>query len=469
MNKNIVKLIAILVMCFVIGAVLVACEGPQGPQGEPGKDGAASTVPGPQGPAGNDGKDATLTVDADGYIWANGVNTGIKVDISEENEICDDEHQFVAETWKEHTISSKGIDIAFCVDCGYAEWQVVDHVYDVVKTTPATCTADGKVEYFCECGLINESKTEVLTKLGHDYVPFDENNIDPTWSLAEPKAGLEPCLEQEVYITNCTRCDLEIEALTSATGHNFGDDTRWELAEPNKDVCACLCEPVWVRTCLNEGCKTEDHKYGAPTGHAWGDWTILVKPTATTAGSAARECANNCTFHTGHCVETIVLPALNDQDYTVTTVAATCGAEGSKTYTFKAQNLGETFTVVVEKTAHNYTGATVTVTTAPTATAAGKATVKCNDCDHVETVVLGDLTTATSYKAGNCDKPVDTYEYKFTLNGTELVATVLVNANYNHLITLPNELIVEGDYYFYTVKYCDTCDTWVVVHAEPKA
>ena len=55
MNMNIVKLFAIVVMCFMIGAALVACgsEGPQGPQGPQGEVG-------PQGPAGTPGADGGL-------------------------------------------------------------------------------------------------------------------------------------------------------------------------------------------------------------------------------------------------------------------------------------------------------------------------------------------------------------------------------------------------------------------------
>ena len=60
MNKNIIKLFAILVMCFMIGSVLVACQGeqgatgPQGPQGIQGEKGEAGAQ-GPQGPAGETG------------------------------------------------------------------------------------------------------------------------------------------------------------------------------------------------------------------------------------------------------------------------------------------------------------------------------------------------------------------------------------------------------------------------------
>ena len=59
MNKNIVKLIAILVMCFMLVSVLVACKGETGATGPQGPAG----LQGKTGPAGADGKTPVRGVD----------------------------------------------------------------------------------------------------------------------------------------------------------------------------------------------------------------------------------------------------------------------------------------------------------------------------------------------------------------------------------------------------------------------
>ena len=456
MNKNIVKLIAILVMCFVIGAVLVACEGPQGPQGEPGKDGAASTVPGPQGPAGNDGKDATLTVDADGYIWANGVNTGIKVDISEENEICDDEHQFVAETWKEHTISSKGIDIAFCVDCGYAEWQVVDHVYDVVKTTPATCTKNGKVEYFCECGLINEALTEVIDALGHDHPAFNpEKPTDGGWKYVDDSLNLVECKDQDVYSHTCARCGDVAKEMLPAPGCTWGE---WRIAEDNKNLCPCLDDVVEARICSVCGDKETRVKEKA-TGHQnWGEWTEVVAPTLTTAGSAKRACTD-CNH--ADCVETKVLPILNATDYVVATSGNACvGTVTTYTYTIGGKEFK--YEDKVGGKGHTYV-ADATIANAPTFKAEGSVNLTCSECGHVETVTLPKLDKVNyTWTQGQCDAIPDKYTITKTVEGTEFTFTFEVASESNHAPYTGTEVTkeAEGTYYIYTLYMCSECGAW---------
>ena len=465
MNKNIVKLIAILVMCFVIGAVLVACEGPQGPQGEPGKDGAASTVPGPQGPAGEDGKDATLTVDADGYIWANGVNTGIKVDISEENEICDDEHQFVAETWKEHTISSKGIDIAFCVDCGYAEWQVVDHVYDVTKTTPAKCGVDGKVEYFCECGLINEALTQVIEAESHDIPAFDVAN--PTangWTLVEDNLVTNVCMNQDVYRHQCTKCGFKQEEKTPALGHDWGE---WKLAEENnQDICPCENQNVYGRTCNRCGIKDEQTKKDPATGHTYGAWEKNVDPTVAAKGSLIKYCT--VCKHTG-CYETKELPVLNATDYATASTGTEC--EGvATTYTYTVDGLTFEYKTTTSGKGHTY-AAKYDVKTVPTTENEGVIIATCSECGATKEVTIPALNTVDyTFTPGDCDTR-DSYKKVVTVGTTDITVVFEIAGAYNHepWNGVDETRIVEGEFYIYTIYMCEECGTWVKLSAVPKA
>ena len=133
MNKNIIKLFAILMMCFLIGSVLVAC----------GNTNAGEEV------IVQDGKDAVVTI-VGGYWYINGENTGVKAEGED---------------------GKNGIDATDCTNHDYNiydeagnlvevngnKWVIESHAHDCVpsivagQSKAATCTEGGYDTLTCTC------------------------------------------------------------------------------------------------------------------------------------------------------------------------------------------------------------------------------------------------------------------------------------------------------------------------------
>lgn len=80
--------------------------------------------------------------------------------------------------------------------------------------------------------------------------------------------------------------------------------------------------------------------------HNWGGWTISAKPTLTATGTATRVCQSDSSH-----VDTYTLPNLTNSLWTKgASVAATCAAEGSQTYTSSYGSV----TIATSKTEHTW-------------------------------------------------------------------------------------------------------------------
>lgn len=496
MNKNIIKLFAILVMCFMICAVLVACSSTQGAQGPKGDKGESI-----KGDKGDDGKDGTkVTIGADGYFYLDGVKTEWKAEGKDATECNLADHDWQIEDFRPHTQYATGLKIGICSDCGDAKWFVEDHEFTTEHLHAPNCTEDGYIEYSCACGKYSNDVTVVpatghsydavvtaptcvdkgyttytcacgytyvddyVDALGHDHAEFDEDNIDlDAWTLAEPKPVDEPCLKGDVYVNKCSRCDVKISAETTPIGHDLGDK---KLAENQQDVCYCQDQLVYVSECQNEGCSYQKESFGDPIGHNHEGWKVTVTPTTTTAGEIKNACANadkckaDCTF----CNKVETLPALDETNYTLVTVEATCSSTGSMTYTYNKYNTVKVV-ITLDKTAHDYENGAWKVVTKPTNTTTGTVEFKCNDCTETKLFTLPALTDAAyTVVAGSCATQKDTYE--ITLNGEKVTFTV--EHEYAHSFPSEETLEAEGVYYIYTVRYCSECDAWVVIDARLK-
>ena len=87
-------------------------------------------------------------------------------------------------------------------------------------------------------------------------------------------------------------------------------------------------------------------KAAAPHTHNWGGWTISTKPTLTATGTATRVCQSDSSH-----VDTYTLPNLTNSLWTKgASVAATCAAEGSQTYTSAYGSV----TIATPKTEHTW-------------------------------------------------------------------------------------------------------------------
>ena len=151
-------------------------------------------------------------------------------------------------------------------------------------------------------------------------------------------------------------------------------------------VWACV---VVDPTCTVDGSKTYTSKYGKvvvtleKTGHSYGEWTFVVEPTETTAGTVAKVCPK-CNDR-----QEVEVAALTDASvWSVTEVLPTCQKAGSRTY------VSEYGTVVVELPKEEHVYGEWTLVTEPTETATGSATRTCK-YGETDTVTVPALTDAS--------------------------------------------------------------------------
>lgn len=115
----------------------------------------------------------------------------------------------------------------------------------VAKTTPATCTADGKKVYTCSCG---NSYTEVLTATGHSFGSWSQTKAPTT-------------LEQGVEARTCSGCAIaETRAVDPpASDELFAHymDTAFDL--PRFDSVSDLSRKDLLMWCCRLGGLTYQH------------------------------------------------------------------------------------------------------------------------------------------------------------------------------------------------------------------
>lgn len=233
------------------------------------------------------------------------------------------------------------------------------HVWDSgTRTTEPTCTTDGEQIYHCNYeknGVCTATKTEAIQKLGHRYVLT--------------KRDAPTCESDGILHGKCSRCSKTItkrDTKNPALGHSWTD---------NGDGTA---------TCSREGCGT-NHTHELDSG------TISVAPTCTTNGEKEYCCTyTNCSYKktepltaTGHknketrnekkptckedgytgdayCKDCGILLSSGkvtkkfEHDWNSGTVTkmATCTEEGTMTYT--CESCGDTETIKIPMTLHNY-------------------------------------------------------------------------------------------------------------------
>lgn len=592
MNKNIVKLIAILVMCFMLVSVLVACKGetgatgPQGEKGEqgiqgiPGKDGAngADGAQGPKGDKGDKGDQGepglpgtngidglTPTIGENGNWFIGDVDTGVKAEGKDGQDGQDgqdgkdgvdatdcENHTWSYEVLREHTVTTYGVTLAVCDNCGDAMFVYDNHNYNkVFDIKVPTMENNGAVALICECGDLHDVEIPALSnsrfymvEAGHCmkadkyscslydaeqfvdcFVEFEVKNdrhtfteftgaeVEGEWKQVIPAEIECECSADKLYYPVCTNgCGTDFSApefveyvqVVKAPGHTF-DPNGWHEAQKKPGESPCMQDTVYVNECtvcykdgelLHVDCVETRVETEAP-GHTWGEWSVLVAPTATTAGEAMRVCTVCELEEYGSQVVTdkIVLPALNETDYTyAVTLAPNCLETGKATYTHN--ETGIVIDAELEALGHAYseTSKVEVVVNAvmfleneqvlyiPTAY------ITCDACDHVEAVELpvacienvttGEKVIGAGYLVnyGHCYQDHDAYT--FTIAGCEAIGeetTIVVNfkidAGYEHDDAPADEelVLVEGTEKNYYVYKCSKCGDWIVAKYEAKA
>lgn len=328
MNKNIIKLFAILMMCFLIGSVLVAC---------------GST---------NEDNEEVFTVDiVDGYWVINGVKTDVKAegkdganglpgkDGADADSIRCEEHHWdpVYVTIAEHTQDTIGLFLKVCVDCDGAEVIRYDHVYDQKGETVApTCTDAGYTVYSCICGKVDPATTErdVVAALGHvkgekEYVEFDGTKYCACqWNNPWVKWCVNEC------------CTLETPLEEGNDGIQPHEYTEWAPAEqgsiPDCDWIVGTMHRVCIKCEASAVCDCEDSeqtdtKGGVAPGHAEGQayTKVDIVGEEIVASFICKDCGDKVT-------DKFAVAA-----YTTTT-PATCAQDGSIVVSFQGKELSKT-------------------------------------------------------------------------------------------------------------------------------
>lgn len=605
MNKNIIKLFAILVMCFMIGSVLVACQGeqgatgPQGPQGIQGEKGeagaqgpqgpAGETGPqGPAGPAGTNGTNGTNGADGIGIenveINANGelvitytdgkvVNLGVVkgedgkdgADGEDGKDGADGENAFVCENhvWdyavlSEHTTDHVGQTLLVCEECGYAAFKYENHVfgegsaYEIIVMP--TEDAPGKVLIHC-AGTNCEAEVEApIAPLSNSrfYMVNPGNCVTPdvyNFSIVDPDLGIDlvasfelpsnvhsfvdysdeavaagawklvinptpecVCTADKIYYPVCQNgCGVEFDApefvdvhhVIPAPGHTF-DPNGWHEAEKKPGESPCMQDTVYVNECtvcynsdlLHVDCVETKVVSNAP-GHSWSDWSVIAAPTADTVGQAIRVCEECAKVEYGslNIVDSLDLPVLSEADYDyAVTLAPTCVDKGTATYTYK-NDTSIVIEVELDPNGHafsaesEYTCEVESVLSGDVITHTPTVSIKCNDCDYKEVIVLpvactenivtGEKIIGNGYLVnyGHCYQAYDAYT--FVISGVDVPAigednTIVVEfqiaEEYTHDDAPADEelVLVEGTEKNYFVYKCSKCGDWIVAKYENK-
>ncbi len=467
MRKNIIKLLAILAMCFMVVGVLASCGKEEAPAADENNNQNQTTTP-------------EMYI-KDGTYWVGDFNTGFPAS-DEDREYCIDHEWHHVHTTQEHTQDGTPEIIFYgCLDCNYCYTVEVGHIYDTkVETVAVTCTTDGYTVYACRCGLTENR--DVVPALGHSYdtkvdiVPAtcttdgydvfecrcgltENRNIVPalghdlpvwnaSWTyetvdttvwtaLTTITAADCPCEFVGKYDAKCTRCDVRTEVKeTVKVEHSY---TKFYPAVPDATLSPCLQASYEIAKCDNcnhaeniaEHAGCVNHAFYKETkpapGHDWSAWTLVDgKPTKTATAEITRSCkTSGCGY-----VQTATLPVLNGTDYDLKVDDPSCVSTGLETYMITKDGTTFTFTVVIETTGgHKINTATAEITKEPTTTAAGEAKVVCPDCKAELTYVLPAIPTAEAYRngatagytivAGTCADPTVTFKLVLAGNNVE--------------------------------------------------
>ncbi len=192
--KNILKLIAVVALCFVIGGVLVAC--------------------------GDKGNSAPY-IGADGNWYVNGEDTGVKAqgpagaDGKDLDANCEHEWAHYEVEAHAHTQTEDGLVIKACTKCyGAVVGYETIHVWDEENSYEATC----------EEGAFEGVKCSVCGKAGEGEYTSDP--LGHAWTEKKPVAadGEYICIDGGVLVRHCETC-LEYEyETTDAIPHK---STNW--------------------------------------------------------------------------------------------------------------------------------------------------------------------------------------------------------------------------------------------------
>lgn len=513
MNKNIIKFFAVLVMCFMIGAVLVACQGETGPQGaqgvkgdqgEKGETGAAGAN-GQNGKDGKDGKDglgiASVVINEAGELvitYTDGTSANLGNVVGEKGEdafVCTN-HDFVSIEISDTVGAYYTLEV--CNTCGWAQIGCAHNNY-VTTYTPATCETAGFTTYECNaCDHVWVVEDLTAPAFGHKLPAFDEADPSATgWTLDINNSGLCDCEWERTYTALCANgCGADVHTTGTAIGHVYGP---WEDTTNNSNACDCEWIPIQIAPCTrcNHDTCFDSQEIGTAKGHKWGNWLVVTAPTADAEGEAIRICETCGADHEVDGTDSIVLPKLDTTNYVYSVInAEACAVDGKATYTYTYTD-GTTIVieVVLPATGHTYTSGVVTKLPGRPTELTGEYTLEemdahiasfngtvkmtCDVCGETHEEEIPAITAAMGrfiIAFGNCVDRADTYSYhvifadEITGEQNTIVVEFQVDGLYEHDHAPAQEECqkVDGVNKTYWVYKCQKCGNWIVAYYESK-
>lgn len=232
------------------------------------------------------------------------------------------------------TCKKYGARHRICKNCGDREVDVldkVDHSWELVSTTPATCTI-GEIQHY-KCSVCGETKDVTLSN------PLGEHSWDE--GKVTKKAT---CTEDGEKTYTCTVCNTIKTEVIPATGHQHK-----EVRNAKKATCT---EDGYTGDtyCTDCNTKLESGTVINKLGHTWDNGVITKEATETEEGVKTYTC-KTC----GETKTEKIPVASHHWDQGTITKKATCTENGEKTYYCTDADCNKTYVETIPATGHQHT------------------------------------------------------------------------------------------------------------------
>ena len=265
------------------------------------------------------------------------------------------------------TCKKYGVRHRICKNCGDREVDVldkVDHSWELVSTTPATCTI-GEIQHY-KCSVCGETKDVTLSN------PLGEHSWD---NGKVTKEATET--EEGVKTYTCKTCGETKTEKIPVTSHHLDQGTITKKA-------TCTENGEKTYHCTDADCDKTYVETIPATGHQNTEVRDKKEVTCEEDGYTGDTYCKDC----GQLISkgAVVKATGHSWNSGKVTEAATCKKEGTKTYTCK--NCGETKTETIPATGHKFDFWKTVKAQSIYSGAVQKRT--CNACGKKETRIVGD-------------------------------------------------------------------------------
>ena len=232
------------------------------------------------------------------------------------------------------TCKKYGARHRICKNCGDREVDVldkVDHTWELVSTTPATCTI-GEIQHY-KCSVCGEIKDVTLSN------PLGEHSWDNGKVTKEAT-----CTEDGEKTYTCTVCNTTKTEVIPATGHQHKEVKNAKKATCTEDG---YTGDTYCKDC---GTKLESGTVINKLGHTWDNGVITKEATETKEGVKTYTCKT--------CGETKTesIPVTSHHwDQGTITKKATCTENGEKTHHCTDEGCDKTYVETIPATGHQHT------------------------------------------------------------------------------------------------------------------